>query len=244
MGFLFLPPLGLFLGLGLGHLADLMQQRRYVEDLSNRSQGPIFQDDDSFIPLVFTLYGRITAQTGGPTDRQIAYLENLLDRNLSFFFFERDSAVRAFNAALENQTLRPEDAAAELTRNWFLDSHTLLTVFRTCLELAALNQPLRPGVQDTLVRVARTFGFDFRPGAGPQDFRTPPSPQDDYSVLGLRPDTPAEEIKKRYRTLVRQYHPDSLSHLPEGDPKKKEAQAQFIKVQEAYNRIKAARGIS
>eukprot|EP01006_Ploeotia_vitrea_P062864 TRINITY_DN84538_c0_g1_i1.p1 TRINITY_DN84538_c0_g1~~TRINITY_DN84538_c0_g1_i1.p1 ORF type:complete len:734 (-),score=36.34 TRINITY_DN84538_c0_g1_i1:238-2439(-) len=48
-----------------------------------------------------------------------------------------------------------------------------------------------------------------------------------YEVLGLRRDASEKQIKKAYRTLAMQYHPD---HSKEADAKEK-----FVEIQEAYN---------
>lgn len=48
-----------------------------------------------------------------------------------------------------------------------------------------------------------------------------------YEILGVSPDTPTDEIKRVYRRLARQYHPD----LNPGD---KEAEEQFKDILEAY----------
>jgi len=62
-----------------------------------------------------------------------------------------------------------------------------------------------------------------------------------YGVLGLTPEASVDEIKKSYRTLVRRFHPDAHSHLPDGDPEKKKASERFLQVQQAYERIRQAR---
>ncbi len=46
--------------------------------------------------------------------------------------------------------------------------------------------------------------------------------RDYYSVLGLRPDSSAEEIKKVYRKLAMQYHPDRNGGNPESEERLKE----------------------
>ena len=51
--------------------------------------------------------------------------------------------------------------------------------------------------------------------------------RDYYEVLGLSKGASEEEIKKAYRKLAKQYHPD----LNPGD---KEAEAKFKEVNEAY----------
>lgn len=56
---------------------------------------------------------------------------------------------------------------------------------------------------------------------------TPPGNNDYYKVLGVSRDADAAEIKKTYRKLVRQYHPDA-------NPGNKEAEEHFKKINEAY----------
>src|SRR3954451_24157425 len=53
-------------------------------------------------------------------------------------------------------------------------------------------------------------------------------PRDYYEVLGVKREAGADEIKKAYRNLARQYHPDR-------NPGDKQAEASFKEVQEAYD---------
>ncbi len=52
--------------------------------------------------------------------------------------------------------------------------------------------------------------------------------KDFYAVLGVTKDASADEIKKSYRKLARQYHPDANA----GDPK---AEEKFKEISEAYD---------
>lgn len=66
---------------------------------------------------------------------------------------------------------------------------------------------------------------------------------DPYRVLGLTSSASEEEIKKAYRTLCKQYHPD----IHAGKPDEKEAEKRFLEVQSAYQeimRIRQGRGTS
>ncbi len=56
---------------------------------------------------------------------------------------------------------------------------------------------------------------------------------DPYAVLGLKYDATDEEIKKAYRKLSRQYHPDANIN----NPNKAEAEEKFKQVQQAYDQI-------
>jgi len=64
----------------------------------------------------------------------------------------------------------------------------------------------------------------------------------DFNVLGINPDATDEEIKKAYRQMAIRYHPDKVIHL--GEEFQKGAKEKFQKIQEAYENIKKARGIS
>ena len=57
---------------------------------------------------------------------------------------------------------------------------------------------------------------------------------DYYRILGVRPTSPIQEVRRRYRLLARRHHPD---HNPD-DP---EAAARFRLVVEAFEAILAAR---
>jgi len=63
----------------------------------------------------------------------------------------------------------------------------------------------------------------------------------DYRILEVSPDATDEEVKKAYRAAAKKHHPDKVSHL--GEDVRKAAEEKFAQVNEAYERIKKARGI-
>ena len=65
--------------------------------------------------------------------------------------------------------------------------------------------------------------------------------KDHYSVLGLNPSSGPEEVKKAYRQLASQYHPDKVSHL--GPELIAFAQDKFKGINEAYAGIQRERKI-
>ena len=56
---------------------------------------------------------------------------------------------------------------------------------------------------------------------------------DPYSILGVDRNVSDEEIKKAYRKLSRNYHPDANIN----NPPKDESEAKFKEVQQAYQPI-------
>lgn len=64
---------------------------------------------------------------------------------------------------------------------------------------------------------------------------------DAYAVLGLTKDATDEEVKKAYRKMALQYHPDRVATL--GDDVKAAAQKKFQEINNAKERIYKARGL-
>jgi DnaJ like chaperone protein len=65
--------------------------------------------------------------------------------------------------------------------------------------------------------------------------------KDPYAVLGIAPEANEREIKRAYRKLISQHHPDKLGDVPEELKRRAEERAREINA--AYERIRDERGI-
>ena len=63
---------------------------------------------------------------------------------------------------------------------------------------------------------------------------------DPYAVLGIERSVDDRAVKRAYRKLISEHHPDRLGDLPEDMRRRAEARASEINA--AYERIKAERG--
>ena len=66
--------------------------------------------------------------------------------------------------------------------------------------------------------------------------------RDPYTVLGVTREASDDDIKKAYRKLIRENHPDMV--MDKSDAEKKQAEKRFREVQEAYENICKMRGIN
>jgi DnaJ like chaperone protein len=110
-------------------------------------------------------------------------------------------------------------------------------------EIAKADGVLHPGERAFLERVADIFGF------APNEFRRIrashfPDREDPYMVLGVSHGAPDEEIKRTYRLLVRENHPDSL--IARGVPEEfvKLANDKLAAINAAYEKIDKERRFS
>lgn len=62
-----------------------------------------------------------------------------------------------------------------------------------------------------------------------------------YEIMGLEKTATNEELKKAYRRLAIEYHPDKVAHLSEGH--QKQAKEHFQRILDAYEQIKKERGL-
>ena len=62
-----------------------------------------------------------------------------------------------------------------------------------------------------------------------------------YGVLGVNPSADNETIKKAYRKMAMENHPDKVSYL--GEDVRKAAEKKFMAINQAYEKIKKQRGI-
>jgi DnaJ like chaperone protein len=103
--------------------------------------------------------------------------------------------------------------------------------------------PSRPELS-FLRRVAEIFGFDEAQFGRVRDRFMPAPEADPYDVLGLAQDASDEEVKKTYRRLIREHHPDGL--LARGLPRDRigEATGKMAAINAAYDIIAKRRGLT
>ena len=148
---------------------------------------------------------------------------------------ELAAVARVFNLAKQEVT-GFETYARQIAKLFEARHEILEDVLDGLFHIAKADNAIHPGETGFLAKVAEIFGFT------PQGFaairaRHVSSPDDPYLILGLAHDAEADEIRQRYRELVREYHPDR--HIAAGVPEEmiEIATARLQKVNEAYDRI-------
>jgi DnaJ like chaperone protein len=243
--------LGMFLGGFIG----------YLFDAGRRQQMHARRTSAGFVGPLFALLGAVAKADGRVSQAEIDVAERLMAR-LGLQPEQRRHAITSFNAGKQSD-FDPDTAMAQL-RTWcggrrdhafpILDVvvETVLAEGANEAKLALLMRlaaHLRISEME-LMAIMAMKGYAWSPRGGGRAYgggggyvppqRAPQGP-DPYAVLGVSRDADERTIKRAYRKLISEHHPDRLGDLPEDMRQRAEARASEINT--AYERIKTERGI-
>jgi len=156
---------------------------------------------------------------------------------------EEANVRRIFNLARQD-TSGYEIYAAQIARQFRGNPGLLEDVLDGLFEIAKADGVLHPAELAFLEDVANIFGFS------PDEYRrirashVQPDRADPYAVLGVEYGAGEEEIKRTYRLLVRENHPDSL--IARGVPEEfvRLANEKLAAINAAYARIMQERRLA
>ena len=148
---------------------------------------------------------------------------------------ELAAVARVFNLA--KQDVAGYETYAKQIAKLFDARHDVLEdVLDGLFHIAKADNAFHPGEHGFLAKVAAIFGFSEADFARIRA-RHVNVPDDPFLILGLPHDATPEAVRKRYRDLVRENHPDR--HIAAGLPEEmiELATSRLQKINEAYDRI-------
>lgn len=230
---------GLIVGAVLGYLVGRWLQRTVRQGLG------LVQSQ--FLDSTFAVMGALCKADNIVTRDEIEAAEAIF-RRLHFSSEQRQAGIAAFNRGKSPGFDLDAEVAklAQVCRG----RRPLMQMFlQIQLTAIAADGVLHPAEHEMLVRVARGLGFSEADveqlEALLRASSSGPAPQhklnDAYAALGLTASATDAEVKRAYRRLMSQNHPDKLvgKGLPESMVEMAEERAREISV--AYAQIKEAR---
>jgi DnaJ like chaperone protein len=148
---------------------------------------------------------------------------------------EEVNAARIYNMA--RTEVAGFDSYATQVAHMFRDRPRVLAdLLEGLVYIAAADGEYHPGEADFLGVVARIFGI------GEAEFRAIrarhlPGENDPWAVLELAPGTGAKTVRKRYRALVRDLHPDLMIARGVPEEARRLAEKRLAAVIDAYDEI-------
>ena len=170
------------------------------------------------------------------------------------------SGVREYLKEVYNSQKENVDNAYETARNYKrafnLNYDTCVARLTFFLNLAYIDGEFNKSEQDVIRNIAYGFGIDketldeiiykfdsFYGSRFGADHDEISQENDAFEVLGLSKNASLDEVKARYKELVRQYHPDILMGRGESKEVIERSTKKLQEINEAYGRLKEKFGV-
>lgn len=249
-GFMTGGPFGAMFGAFVGHLIDQNLERMFSTSLAvmgQRSNGDVRQ---LFIAGMFHVMGRLAKVDGRVTEREIQAANFVMDRmNLSGA--ARDQAIRYFREGKDPQF--PLDEELQQIRQ-FMNPHMAQVFLEVAMTVAYADGPASAKEFALMEHVCNQLGitqaqlvtmrkrvedamFQSRNGGVSADQQL----RQAYQTLGVDSGVDDETLKKTYRRLMSQNHPDKLSASGIPEEMIRLAKEKTQEIQTAYAVIRKAR---
>ena len=256
LGFMSGGPLGALAGIVFGHYFDTMLDSVNTPETQGTFDG-------------HSAYGHQTYQHRASQGQRNSFLFSMLV--LSSYIIKADGKVMHSEMELVRNMLRQNfgqiasEQGDEILRRLFDEQKRVgtanfqHTVMECCQQIAAnMDYSQRLQLLNFLVMIAQADGrvdpsevtamkscamwlqmspdeIDSMLGMGKDDLESA------YRVLGVSPDATDDELKRAYRRLALEHHPDKVAAL--GDDIRKAAEKKFQEINAAKDRIWKARGL-
>jgi DnaJ like chaperone protein len=244
------------LGLALGHL---VLDSGWLSGLT-RTGGK-----DGYVEPLFAIMGSLAKSDGRVSEAEVAMTEKLMTR-LELDALWRRRAIDAFSQG-KAPGFHLAQTLGDLRARCLPRRSSVMPFLDMLCDVALADGPLSENKLQVLKRVAFSLrigeiqlvallamkGFAWNTGPRPGEwahagaysqpgYRPAPhsSGPDPYTVLGVPRDADERTIKRTYRKLISEYHPDRLGNMPEDLRRRAEARASEINA--AWERIQSERG--
>ena len=208
--------------------------------------------------FLVSLLAKVAKSDGRVSELEARLITQVLDdlsQKVSGVIGVREYLKEVYNSQKENV-----DNAYETARNYKrafnLNYDTCVARLTFFLNLAYIDGEFNKSEQDVIRNIAYGFGIDketldeiifkfdsfygSRFGANHDEIS---QENDAFEVLGLSKNASLDEIKARYKELVRQYHPDILMGRGESKEVIERSTKKLQEINEAYGRLKEKFGV-
>jgi DnaJ like chaperone protein len=153
---------------------------------------------------------------------------------------DEHKAARVFNLARQDVT-GFDDYARRIKAMYGKDDAPLCDLMEGLFHIALADGEYHPNENIFLEEVASIFGFSHQRFTRIRAQFVPDAERDPYDVLGVSAGADMAEVRKAWRQLVRETHPDQLRARGVPEEAVKLAEARLIAVNKAWEQINSAR---
>jgi len=244
IGFALGGPLGAVAGAAFGHTFVDKKEDRYLLSRPGSEEETLSSNEEAqlvFFTAVFSMLAKLCKSDGRISDKEISAIEIFMKRDLQLDLNSQSTAINIFRQALNSQESF-EDFAIQFYSIFRTQPNIIDLMIDILLRVSTADGQISNEEETILLSATRIFNYS------ESDYerlksRYVKKTNKYYAVLKCDETASDEEIKKQYRKLATEYHPDKIE--AKGLPEEfiKFANDKFSEIQEAYDIIKKERGI-
>jgi len=202
---------------------------------------------DRYVQTMVELLVRLAEVDGSLDRREVTVIRHFFQRELGY----NDEKLLWIRDLIQNaraSTVSIEELCALLVRDYDLQARYI--VVQMLGRVAAADGAIGPAEAALLKDIVRHLGlapfladfqFQWQQGFEQAGGRRAPAPDrtaEAFATLGLSPGASAADIKKAWRDLSKEHHPDRVTHL--GEELRKVAEDRMRRINAAYDTLKSA----
>jgi len=194
-----------------------------------------------FFVGTFSMLARVAAADGTVSEAETRKVREFMRQDLRLDPQSISVAERIFNSALYSSQ-NFEELASQFYGEFRAQPQILELLIDILYRVAAADGGVIQSEENYIQQAARIFQFS-QQRIDTIRKRYAASDERYYAVLGVSPQDSNDDIKRAYRQLVREYHPDTIASKGLPEEFTTFANEKFREIQEAYEAVAKARGI-
>jgi len=229
LGWAFLGPIGGIIGFLVGSAIEKSDTTEYAGSKRTTTKG-------DFVVSLVVLTAAVLKADGVVKKGELDYVKKFFLQQ-----FGKDTAADAIRMLRDvlKQNIPVDDVARQVGMH--LDHSSKLQFLHYLFGIAQSDGELLKVEVDLIENISRRMGIS---NSAFNSIKSMFYKETDsaYKILGLTKQASVDDIKKAYRKMAVEYHPDKVAYL--GEDVQKAAKEKFQRINEAYETLKKERGFS
>ena len=240
VGLLIGGPIGAVGGIALGHCFIDENNKNEAMGAPGTSRLSVNEERQAiFFITTFSLLAKLAKADGVVSKSEIDVIDELMKRDMRMDRKGRNYAIQIFDAAKESKDSF-EDYAQQFYQLFSGQRQLLQSMIDVLLRIAAADGKYHPEEERMILSAVRIFALN---NAEYQAAKSRHIADTDkhYVILRSAPDDSDDVIKKNYRKLANEFHPDKIASKGLPPEFGEFAHKKFQEIQDAYASIKKKR---
>ncbi len=234
VGFALAGPIGAIIGGIIGNQFDNSSRMNNMQSQMNREE----KSQMIFFTTTFSMFAKFAQADGKVTKSEIKVINNFVRNELHLDEQTRKLAIEIFDKAKRNNNSFEE--FAQQFYDYFRGQRQLvISIIDLLMKLAIADDDFNDVERKYLLRAKEIFNIsDSQYESIKSRYMKEDNLKKYYQILGVSENASMNDIKKKYRKKVKQYHPDNI--IGKGLPEEFAdfAEEKFKEIQKAYEVVR------